>query len=182
MLVDARRVDVNNGIAITVNLKAAKKGGLIGYKAKPYTIPVDIDAEEKYAIEEFWEPILENGHHTLIIDTNSSYILASKELVRIPLGYAAEMIPFNHVHGEFRAHYAGFFDPGFGQPDGASAVFEVRSYGVPFELRDGQVATRLVYERLSEKTDCPYGANSAAHYQGQRLALSKHFIRPHSGH
>ena len=182
MLVDPRRVDVNNGIAITVNLDGAQNGGLIGYKAKPYTIPVDIDEEEKYAIKDFWEPIMENDDRTLIIDTNSSYILASKELVRIPLGYAAEMIPFNHVHGEFRAHYAGFFDPGFGHPDGARAVFEVRSYGVPFELRDGQVATRLVYERLSEKTDRPYGERSAAHYQGQGLALSKHFIRPHSGH
>ena len=173
-LVDGTDIDVDGGLAIRVDLKGSSSE-LIGYKSKPCTMPVDVDVEGEYNIGDFWDEIRRNRSNTLILDTYSSYILASKELVSVPPDHAAEMIPFNHVHGEFRAHYAGFFDPGFGYPDGARAVFEVRSYGVPFELRDGQVAARLVYERMTDKTNRLYGHDGKAHYQGQGLALSKHF-------
>src|SRR5690606_26928219 len=107
------------------------------------------------------------------------YILASKEAVRVPATQAAEMVPFNPLVGEFRVHYAGFFDPGFGDAaaggEGARAVLEVRSHKVPFILEDGQIIGRLVYEALSQPPRLLYGRDLASHYQAQGLKLSKHF-------
>jgi dCTP deaminase len=104
--------------------------------------------------------------------------LASKEAVRVPPTHAAEMVPFNPLVGEFRVHYAGFFDPGFGHSsghgEGARAVLEVRSHEVPFILEDGQIIGRLVYEPLTEKPDKVYG-QVGSNYQKQGLKLSKHF-------
>ena len=58
--------------------------------------------------------------------------MASKEAVHIPPSHAAEIIPFNPSVGEFRVHYAGFIDPGFGhgvsQSNGTKVVLEVQSH------------------------------------------------------
>ena len=116
---------------------------------------------------------------SLILDPGEFYILASKEAVQVPPDYAAEMVPFDPLVGEFRVHYAGFFDPGFGQgSDGrpsARAVLEVRSRDVPFLLEDGQPVGRLVYEKLAGQADALYGADAISSYQHQGLKLSKHF-------
>ena len=116
---------------------------------------------------------------SLILDPDEFYILASKEAVHVPPTHAAEMIPFNPLVGEFRVHYAGFFDPGFGHAaaggSGAKAVLEVRSHKVPFILENGQIIGRLVYEPLTEEPDTLYGADLGSHYQAQGLKLSKHF-------
>ena len=90
------------------------------------------------------------------------------------------MAAFNPLHGEFRVHYAGFFDPGFGHEaaggSGSRAVLEVRSYEVPFVLEDGQIVCRLIYERLTDTPDQLYGSGSmGSNYQAQGLKLSKHF-------
>ena len=110
---------------------------------------------QHYELEEFWDPIRRNDSHTLILDPEDFYILASRERVRIPAQYAAEMVPYDATIGEFRIHYAGFFDPGFGYGsgdiNGTRAVLEVRSHEVPFIMEDGQVVASLVFERLLER-------------------------------
>ena len=153
--------------------------GLIGYKAKTHTGLIDVDRIGAYAIDDFWEPVRATRDATLILDPNAFYILVSKEAVTVPPDHAAEMEAFNPLHGEFRVHYAGFFDPGFGHAgsdgQGSRAVLEVRSYEVPFVLDDGQVVCRLVYERLTGIPDIVYGSGIGSNYQKQGLKLSKHF-------
>ena len=128
---------------------------------------------------DFWEPLYADASRTLILDPGQFYILASKEAVHVPPDYAAEMVPFDPLVGEFRVHYAGFFDPGFGHAqaggEGARAVLEVRSRDVPFILEDGQIVGRLVYERMAERPRVLYGAGAGSNYQAQGLKLSKHF-------
>lgn len=152
--------------------------GVAGYRAKRYTSLIDIDREGGCAVAEFWEPIVA-PERRLILDPDQFYILASKEAVQVPATHAAEMIPFNPLVGEFRVHYAGFFDPGFGCADeggaGSRAVLEVRSHKAPFILEDGQIVGSLFYERLSEPPEDLYGARIGSHYQAQGLKLSKHF-------
>ena len=91
------------------------------------------------------------------------------------------MVPYDTLVGEFRVHYAGFFDPGFGYaPEGggiAKAVLEVRSHEVPFVIEDGQVVGRLVYERLTDVPDKLYGHDIGSSYQRQGLTLAKQFRR-----
>ena len=164
---------------LSVDLAAANEG-LIGYRAKRHTGVIDVDQPGAYEIADFWEPIRKGrGPDRLILDPNQFYILASKEAVTVPPDEAAEMVPFNPLVGEFRVHYAGFFDPGFGYSGtggaGARAVLEVRSHTVPFILEHGQTIGRLVYEPMTERPDVLYGAGLASNYQGQGLKLSKHF-------
>jgi len=140
---------------------------------------VDIDRRSGYAIDEFWEPIPARPDGSLILDPGEFYILASKEAVQVPPDYAAEMVPFDPLVGEFRVHYAGFFDPGFGYAgaggQGSRAVLEVRSREVPFILEHGQIVGRLVYEKMLSRPDAMYGQRIGSNYQAQGLKLSKHF-------
>jgi len=167
------------GIALSVELRGKGEAGLIGYRAKKHTGVVDIDAPNSCKILDYWEPISSRGQRHLVLDPDEFYILASKEAVHVPPEYAAEMVPFNPLVGEFRVHYAGFFDPGFGHsPSGGSgskAVLEVRSHKVPFILEDGQIIGHLIYEHLSEPPRKLYGSDIGSHYQAQGLKLSKHF-------
>jgi len=114
-----------------------------------------------------------------VLNPEDFYILASREAVSVPVDYAAEMVPYDAFAGEFRAHYAGFFDPGFGAEQagaaGTRAVLEVRSHGVPFAIEDGQLVGRLKYEHLTDTPDRIYGSASGSSYQLQGLQLSKHF-------
>ena len=178
-LVSGGTADIEGGIALSVEL-AAPVGGLVGYRAKRNTGVVDVDRPGACAIEDFWEPITTAGAKgRLILDPDEFYILASKEAVTIPPTHASEMMPFNPLVGEFRVHYAGFMDPGFGHAEaggvGARVVLEVRSHTVPFILEDGQIIGRLVYERMLERPDALYGEGLGSNYQGQGLKLSKHF-------
>lgn len=170
------------GIALSVDLAGSGGERLVGYRAKRHTGLVDVDARGAYDALDYWEPIRARGEKRLILDPDQFYILASKEAVVVPPDQAAEMIPFNPLVGEFRVHYAGFFDPGFGHAAaggaGARAVLEVRSHKVPFILEDGQIIGRLVYERLTETPEVIYGAGLGSHYQAQGLKLSKHFRMP----
>lgn len=165
-------------IPLSVDL-AGDKDGLVGYRAKRHTGLVDVDAVGACPVLDYWEPIYVRGKKRLILDPDQFYILASKEAVHVPPDQAAEMVPFNPLVGEFRVHYAGFFDPGFGHAEaggaGSRAVLEVRSHKVPFILEDGQTIGRLIYERLTETPELLYGRDLASHYQAQGLKLSKHF-------
>ena len=169
---------VADGLQLGVSLNN-NSDGIIGYKAKHYTPPIDIDRIKYYKIGEYWDPIIEEKSRRLILDPNEFYILASNERVKIPPNYAAEMVPIDPSMGELRVHYAGFFDPGFGYTDdiniGSKAVLEVRSLDVPFYLEDNQIIARLKYEKLAEKPKNVYGKSIGSTYQTQGLKLSKHF-------
>ncbi len=175
-LVDA---DVSEGVAVGVDLSGLGPGGLVGYRAKRHTGLIDVERRGGYAVLDFWEPMQARPDKSLILDPNEFYILASKEAVQVPPDYAAEMVPFDPLVGEFRVHYAGFFDPGFGYAGaggkGARAVLEVRSREVPFILEHGQIVGRLVYEKMLAKPEKLYGQGIGSNYQAQSLKLSKHF-------
>jgi dCTP deaminase len=170
--------NIDDGIALSVDL-SGDATGLIGYRAKRHTGIVDVDAVGACEVLDYWEPIQARGARRLILDPDQFYILASKEAVHVPPSHAAEMMPFNPLVGEFRVHYTGFMDPGFGHAEaggaGARVVLEVRSHKVPFILDDGQIIGRLVYERLTARPEMLYGQGLGSNYQGQHLKLSKHF-------
>lgn len=175
-LVDGIAV-IDEGLGFSVDLKLPNTT-LVGYRAKPHTGVIDLDNIGYYDPAEYWEEV-HSANGQIILDPGAFYILVSREAVTIPPDYAAEMAPFLAMVGEFRVHYAGFFDPGFGYADaggaGSRGVLEVRCHEAPFVLEHGQVVGRLVYERMSEAPTQLYGAALASNYQGQGLKLSKHF-------
>ncbi len=178
-LVDAPDADVTNGIAVGVDLAGEGADKPIGYRAKRHTGVIDVDRRDGYDVADFWEPMAARRDKSLILDPNEFYILASKEAVQVPPDFAAEMVPFDPLVGEFRVHYAGFFDPGFGYAGaggrGSRAVLEVRSREVPFILEHGQIVGRLVYEKMLARPQTLYGQGIGSNYQAQGLKLSKHF-------
>jgi len=168
---------IADGLGFSVDLKP-QTGDLVGYRAKPHAGVIDLDKLNHYPAADFWEDVRsENGQ--IILDPAAFYILVSREAVTIPPDTAAEMAPYLAMVGEFRVHYAGFFDPGFGHADaggaGARGVLEVRCHEVPFVLEHGQIVGRLIYERMMSAPDTLYGREIASNYQGQGLKLSKHF-------
>lgn len=174
----AADADISGGIALSVDLKG-DKDGLVGFRARRHTGVVDVDKPGSCPVSEYWDPIYLKGASHLILDPDQFYILASKEAVHVPPTHAAEMVPFNPLVGEFRVHYAGFMDPGFGHAaaggHGSRVVLEVRSHKVPFILEHGQIIGRLIYEQMLETPDIIYGRDLKSNYQGQGLKLSKHF-------
>jgi dCTP deaminase len=175
-LVDGPAV-ISEGLGFSVDLRLPESS-LVGYRAKPHTGVIDLDRIGHYRAADFWEEV----HTTdgeIILDPGAFYILVSREAVSIPPQYAAEMAPYLAMVGEFRVHYAGFFDPGFGYAEaggaGSRGVLEVRCHEAPFVLEHGQIVGRLVYEKMREEPTALYGAGIASNYQGQGLKLSKHF-------
>ncbi len=175
-LVDGDAV-ISDGLGFSVDLQP-ESGTLVGYRAKPHTGVIDLENIGHYDPAEYWEE-LHSSDGKIILDPGAFYILVSREAVHIPPAYAAEMAPFLAMVGEFRVHYAGFFDPGFGHDaaggSGSRGVLEVRCHEAPFVLEHGQVVGRLVYERMSEIPGQLYGSGISSNYQGQGLKLSKHF-------
>ena len=175
--------NIDNGLALSIDLQGnADAGKRIGFRAKKHTGLIDVDKVGLLDPRDYWEPIEANARGDMVLDPDEFYILVSREQVAIPPDHAAEMVPFNPLVGEFRVHYAGFFDPGFGyapgQPPSARGVLEVRSREVPFILEHGQIIGRLVFERLTDPPPEGYGAGLGSNYQGQGLKLSKHFKTP----
>ena len=175
-LVDGTAV-IEDGLGFSVDLQLPGSD-LVGYRAKPHTGVIDLDRIGEYDPQEYWEEVRSTTGR-IILDPGAFYILVSREAVHIPPAYAAEMAPYLAMVGEFRVHYAGFFDPGFGHDAaggaGSRGVLEVRCHEAPFVLEHGQIVGRLVYERMSELPQQLYGAGIASNYQGQGLKLSKHF-------
>lgn len=167
---------IDQGLGFSVDLDLPN--GLVGYRAKPHTGLINLDNINYYNIDDYWEPVFAHNKR-IILDPGAFYILVSREAVHIPPECAAEMAPYLAMVGEFRVHYAGFFDPGFGNIDaggkGSRGVLEVRCHEAPFALEHGQSVGRLVYEKMSEIPDILYGADLKSNYQGQGLKLSKHF-------
>ncbi len=174
-LVDSSPV-IGDGLGFSVDL-AGGGAGFAGWRAKPHAGVIDLDRLNHYAPAEFWDEVhAQNGR--IILDPGAFYILVSREAVTIPPTHAAEMAPYLAMVGEFRVHYAGFFDPGFGHGVPARGVLEVRCHEAPFALEHGQVVGRLVYERMADIPATLYGSGIASNYQGQGLKLSKHFRLP----
>lgn len=177
--------NIDGGLGLSIDLMGNAKTGLVGWRAKRHAGLIDVDKPGLLPVSQYWEPVYRDDADEIILDPDEFYILASREAVTIPPTHAAEMMPFNPLVGEFRVHYAGFFDPGFGAAEaggkgadgkgGARAVLEVRSREVPFILEHGQIIGRLVYERLTDVPETLYGAGLKSNYQAQGLKLSKHF-------
>jgi dCTP deaminase len=171
---------IADGLWVSVDL-ADRGGEPVAFRARRHAPLLDLSRTNHYDPLDFWEPILGDSGGRLILNPDDFYLLASREGVRVPPGYSAEMVPYDTAAGEFRVHYAGFFDPGFGhRPDGTGgtpAVLEVRSHEVPFALEHGQRVARLKYERLLAEPDVLYGRELGSNYADQRLTLAK-FFRP----
>ena len=173
-------LNLREGLVVRVALSTAAHGDVIGYRAQKHADILDVDRVGAYALGDYWDKVFARPDNRLILDPGEFYILASHERLHIPRDLAAEMVAIDPAMGEFRVHYAGFFDPGFGAAPhnrpGARAVLEVRSHEVPFVLEDGQIIGRLVYEKMAEPPRVLYGEGEVSNYQGQGLKLSKHFV------
>ena len=153
---------------------------VIGYRAKKNSHVIDLSKVGYYAAADFWEPLYRHRQDSLLLEPEEFYILASKERIRVPPDYAAEMVAYEAACGELRTHYAGFFDPGFGygadgELKGTQVVLEVRPHDVPFLIHDGQTFFKVVYDRMLDVPDRLYGVGLGSSYQQQALTLSKHF-------
>jgi dCTP deaminase len=175
------RVTFNNGLCMGVDLFGRATDGIIGYRAHHDPPAVDLSRVGYYDPDQFWEPIKRPRGDSYILEADRFYILMSKERIRVPPGFAAEMVVYDAGAGEIRTHYAGFFDPGFGYGDGSvlgtKVVMEVRAREVPFMVYDGQTSFKVMFERLSDRPERLYGVGLASSYQHQTLTLSKHFRR-----
>jgi dCTP deaminase len=175
----ARLPPRDNLVPVTIDLKGKGLGSVVGYRAKKHTDKIDIDAVGAYDPHDFWERIEYQREASLILDPGEFYILATREDVGVPPHLAAEMVPYSTRSGEYRVHYAGFFDPGFGwdgqRASGSRAVLEVRSHEIPFMLEHGQIVGWMRYERMAAAPDRTYGSTIKSNYQNQGLALAKHF-------
>lgn len=167
---------VDGGLGLSV---AFGTGDIIGWRARRHSALIDVDRKSVLDPQDYFEPLTPQKSGFIILDPDEFYILVSKERLVIPPDYAAEMTPISPGLGEFRVHYAGFFDPGFGWSSsgkgGSRAVLEVRSRETPFVLEDGQLVARLVYEKMAARPAKLYGEGIGSNYQGQALKLSKHF-------
>lgn len=169
-----------DGIAVSVDIQGDPACDVIGYKARKVDQPVDMDLSDHYDPADFWENVHRPKAGGIILKPDDFHILVSKELFSVPAHLAADMVAYDTLVGEFRVHYAGFFDPGFGSGTGivgTPAVLEVRSHEVPFLVEHGQLVGRLIFERLTEPTEAPYGGAIGSSYQRQGLTLGKHFRR-----
>lgn len=170
-------------VGVSIDLEGTGTGSLVGYRAKKHTDRIDIEKTAHYDPAEFWEPLYAHRDGAIILNPDDFYILVTRELVGVPPDLAAEMVAYDTTVGEFRVHYAGFFDPGFGwdiAAGGSRAVLEVRSHEVPFMLEHAQTVGWLRYEPMAARPDRLYGAGMGSNYQNQGLQLGKQFRRPGS--
>ena len=178
-LTDATVPCFEGGVAFSVDLEGFGPDRIVGYRARQHAGIVDVDKVGAHRWQDFWTPIVAGDVGEIVLDPGAFYILASKESVSVPPAYAAEMIPFDHLLGELRCHYAGLFDCSFGHASaggsGSRGVLEVRCRDVPFVIGHGQTLGRLVYERMAALPDAPYGSAKASNYQGQQIRLGKVF-------
>jgi dCTP deaminase len=180
--VDPAEIAEHQSLSLRLDLAGSVTDGIAGWRARHHAGIVDVDKPDHYDPADFWEPVSARGGG-IILNPDDFYILATREAVTVPPDYAAEMVAYDTLVGEFRVHYAGFFDPGFGwDPDdtsvGSRGVLEVRSHDVPFLLEHEQVIGRLRYERLTARPEKIYGSGIGSHYQGQGLKLAKQFTTP----
>ncbi len=180
--VDPIEIAEHQSLSLRLDLAGNDMNGVVGWRARHHAGIIDVDKPDNYDPADFWEPVSARGGG-IILNPDDFYILATREAVTVPPDYAAEMVAYDTLVGEFRVHYAGFFDPGFGWDPknvavGSRGVLEVRSHDVPFLLEHEQVIGRLRYERLTARPEKIYGLGIGSHYQGQGLKLAKQFKIP----
>ena len=159
-------------INISVSIK---KNEITAYKAKKITSAIDLSKINFYKSEKYWEKIIPRDNY-FIIERDEFYILRSKEEIIVKNNQAAELEPYKDSFGNFRVHYAGFFDPGFGNnKKGTPAVLELRAYDTPFIIRDGQLVGQLNYYSIDEIRKESYGIKINSNYYNQNLKLAKQF-------
>jgi len=172
---------IDEGLFLRIDLHEGDRG-IVGYRAKKISEVIDLTKIEHYEAQDFWEPLYRHQNDTLKLEPEEFYVLASKDRIRVPPDYAAEMVAYEAGCGELRTHYAGFFDPGFGYGDGnilgTKVVLEVRPHDVPFLIYHGQILFKVLFERMDQRPDEVYGAGVGSSYQSQGLTLSKHFKPP----
>ena len=173
--------DSSGGIIMNINLDGEKSGGIVGYKNLLIDCVLDFSKNNYYDPDDFFEPVYAPKNGKLILEKESFYIFSTKEYIRVPGDLASEMVAYDIYNGEFRSHYAGFFDPGFGygkdgKIKGRQAVLEVRSYENNFIFRDDQPICRMNFEKLINPADFIYSEEIGSHYANQSGSkLSKHF-------
>jgi dCTP deaminase len=174
----ASQVCLKDGMFLRIDL-TGHQHGIIGFRAKKISQILDLSRIGHYHPTDFWEPIRRDRNAALLLEPEEFYILGSKERIRIPPGYAAEMVAYEAGCGELRTHYAGFFDPGFGygtgELHGTPIVLEVRAHDVPFLIHDGQTFFKVFFERMQARPEKVYGEGLGSSYQFQGLTLSKQF-------
>jgi dCTP deaminase len=178
--IPARDIRIDKGLFLKIDLQGSESDrNIVGYRAKKNSHIIDLSKIGYHPALDFWEPIYRRRDDSLLLEPEEFYILASKERIRVPPGYAAEMVAYEAACGEVRTHYAGFFDPGFGygrgELHGTQVVLEVRPHDVPFLIHDGQTFFKVVYDRMSALPSQLYGTTLGSSYQRQGLTLSKHF-------
>jgi dCTP deaminase len=175
------QIDEQGGLALHVGLAGREPAG---WRAAAHTDVVEFGRAGAHAVHDFWEPVhARNGR--CILEPGSFYVFASRERLRVPPEYAAEMLPVDVGIGELRNNYAGFFDNGFGWreragtalPGGTPAVLEVRAHDLPFLVEDGQVFCSLRFFRTGGRPERIYGEGRAQSYQDQDLTLARCFQR-----
>jgi dCTP deaminase len=180
------QIAVNNGLFMGLDLGRGGGNEVVGYRAKENSNLIDLSKHDHYPVHTFWEEVVSEGSRhggRVVLDPERFYLMLSQDSVRIPPEYAAEMTAYDPTSGELRTHYAGFFDPGFGYDSavsvspGSRAALEIRAHDVPFAVEHGQNICKLSFERMIEPPDRLYGAALESSYQGQQIALSKHFKR-----
>lgn len=177
---EPKKIRMNKGMFLSIDLQGdGEQNSIVGYRAKKNSHVVDLSKIGHYPAQDFWEPIYRHRNGSLVLEPQEFYILASKERIKVPPGYATEMVAYEAACGELRTHYAGFFDPGFGAANspkkGTQVVLEVRPHDVPFMIHDGQTFFKVIYEKLLETPSEIYGATIGSNYHQQGLTLSKHF-------
>ncbi len=179
---DPAETELHGGLGLHIDLSGNQPDRQIGWRARHHAGVIDLDQDDRYDPADYWEPLFARGNG-LILNPGDFYILATCEAIAVPPDYAAEMVPYDTLVGEFRVHYAGFFDPGFGWSPNRSTVasrgvLEVRSHDVPFLLEHRQLVAHLRYERMAKRPKRIYGDGIGSHYQGQGLKLSRQFRKP----
>ncbi|MBH0209357.1 MAG: 2'-deoxycytidine 5'-triphosphate deaminase [Nitrospira sp.] len=180
--IGSQDVRAERGLFLRIDLTGGdqRESRVVGYRAKKNSHVIDLEKVGHYAAADFWEPLYRHRHDSLLLEPEEFYILVSKERIRVPPGYAAEMVAYEAACGELRTHYAGFFDPGFGygskgEIKGTQVVLEVRPHDVPFLIHDGQTFFKVLYETMMANPTQLYGSRLGSSYQRQALTLSKHF-------
>lgn len=179
-------IAISNGLFMGLDLGPDSGNELVGYSAKGDSTVIDLSKVDSYPVRPFWDEVISEGSEhgaRIILSPEKFYLLLSQDGLRVPPGYAAEMTAYDPTSGELRTHYAGFFDPGFGyhprNPDypGSRAALEVRAHDVQFAVEHGQNICKLSFDKMIERPDRLYGSQLDSNYQGQEIALSKHFKR-----
>lgn len=162
-----------------VVLTALVSEGVCGYVCiADQTHVVDVEAVGAYEGSDFFAPIY-LGEGVLRLARDKFYILSGAERVRIPPNLASEMVPVDERSGDFRSHYAGFLDPGWGwgtdgEGKGRPFTLEVR----PFEdivVRSGQPIAKIRFERMVEEPSFHYDIKASNYLTQCGPKLGKQF-------